>query len=114
MKAEDTVIKNFSPYWVTAEIHDVDGEVVCDEKYDMGKLLKSQAEISFKAGMEYGNKEAYESGVYNGYAEGLADGIKEVVNWINSTHLKKTVNYNEPNLIIPLRYWNSKLKEWRI
>ena len=48
------------------------------------------------------------------YELGRQDGIKEVVNWINSTHLKKTVNYNEPNLIIPLRYWNSKLKEWRI
>ena len=65
------------------------------------------AEKCYKAGIEYGNMESYESGVYNGHAEGLAEGIKLVVDWIEQ-------EAPAPNTILYIdkAEWQAKLKEW--
>jgi len=100
MEAKDTVIQSTydeTEYLDTLEIAQLQG------------TREAQAEISFKAGMEYGNKEAYECGVYNGHADGLAKGIKEVVDWIRS--------YSDIEIHINVHHeeeWQSKLKEWGI
>lgn len=44
--------------------------------------LRRQAEISFTAGMEKGNQEAYKIGIEDGKTEGVAEGIKEVVEYV--------------------------------
>ncbi len=90
-------------------------------------IAKAQAEISFKAGMEHGDKKAYECGVYNGEAEGLAKGIKEVVG-ISDPYLRslmemvvvmKNLNITPTettikNIMEIGRVWQAKKKEWEI
>ena len=73
-------------------------------------IAKAQAEISFKAGMEHGDKKAYECGVYNGEAEGLAKGIKEVVDWIKKYRSESTREFI--CLTFSREGFESKLKEW--
>ena len=77
-------------------------------------LAQDIYEFIFKAGMEYGNKEAYESGVHNGHAEGLAEGIKEVVEWIKEHEL---ISPDDSSIarFYPFYYIEEReLKEWGI
>ena len=99
MKASDTVM----PFSQIEAIDLKNAESnFTDALYD---VAREQAEISFKVGMEYSNKEAYNSGVYNGYAEGLACGIKEVVEWV----------HNHSGSLDGQRIeWHKQLKEWGI
>lgn len=71
----------------------------------------TQAEISFKAGVEFGNQESYEIGIDEGKTIGLADGIKTVVDWIENNN-----HYNDywDTIAIENNEWNTQLKEWGI
>ena len=98
MEAKDTVIKmeeiNDVAH-VGAEFHVTDGEVVCNEQYDLNKVLQKQAEISFKAGYESGwnDNKPYlpddnepwdrEQTVFeDGKKAGRQEGRKDVVEWL--------------------------------
>ena len=55
MEAKDTVMTDkemTNVGWVDAEFEDSSEGVVCNELYDIRKILEAQAEISFKAGMK--------------------------------------------------------------
>ena len=47
---------------------------------------------------------AYECGVYNGHADGVAEGIKEAVDWVIEQSWAMNKSEGEQ--------WESKLKEW--
>ncbi len=68
-------------------------------------ILNNVGRAIFKAGMEEGAKEAYECGVYNGKADGIAEGIKEVVEWIENNFLKRVVSEME---------WETQKKKWGV
>ena len=53
---------------------------------------------AFKAGVEHGNQLAYEIGVEEGKVIGIAEGIKEVVEWVERNKKIKLPKY--------------QLKEW--
>ena len=73
---------------------------------------KLMEEAIFKAGMREGAKEAYEAGVYNGEADGIAKGIKEVVEAMLDE------SYGDPRVTdfykINCFEWQAKLREWGI
>jgi len=80
----------------------VDGQIIVNGEIPCKSIMQ------LNDGIEYGNQQAYECGVYNGHAEGLAEGIKEVVDWIN----KRSDDYFY--ITIPQDEWQAKLKEWGI
>jgi len=92
------------------------------------QLLKTQAEISFKGGMEEeargghnsisyleglrdGDKQRYDIGVEDGKVEGVAEGIREVVEWIQKNH---RLEPEEGGVTVSQTEWQAKLKEWGI
>lgn len=63
-------------------------------------------EDAYRAGKEYGAKEGYECGVYNGKADGIAKGMRDVVAWLE--------NNFEPTVPMSLDYkkWHRQLGKW--
>jgi len=96
MEAKDTVLSN-------GRLLEIFGTPDFTER--QGR--EAQAEVSFKAGMESGNQKAYEIGVGDGKVEGIAKGIKEVLNAIHYAP-KSCAFYVRPE------EWQAKLKEWGI
>lgn len=99
MEAKDTVMKTIEelkPYHSIGKytVGDVGAEIlIAEDVWDIPKLLKAQAEISFKAGM------------------------REVVELVNEYALAK--NYLDGRLVIGdiviyEAFWQAKLKEWGI
>ena len=66
--------------------------------------FKHQAKISFNLGMETGNQKAYEIGVSDGKVGGIAEGIREVVEWLEQ--------YCPGSQIFKTTTGQAKLKEW--
>jgi len=119
MKAKDTVIKITKPivdeYSHTEKytVGDVDNSIIVREKeWDLDRLLQSQAKISFKAGMEYGNQKSYEIGVEEGKVIGIAEGIKEVVSKIGEFCYIWHDENNKAHISIDMKLWKDQLKEW--
>ena len=101
MKAEDTVMNQEQ----RNEVFDTGSfETVGDERI---AYCKAQAEVSFNAGYEAGNQQTYEIGVSDGKVEGVAEGIKEVVDSVNL--ILKLPSISVENIRI---LWQAKLKEW--
>ena len=91
-----------------------------DPKYFTHNMpeFRKIAEMSFKAGYEEGNKEAYEIGVADGKVEGVAEGMREVVEWVVycpkcGSYLPKNLNGSR-TLKCDYCKWDgqAKLKEW--
>ena len=61
--------------------------------YSIQGHLFAYGDRRFQEGKVAGNKEAYECGVYNGKADGIAEGMRDMVNWIDKTFQKDiTIN----------------------
>jgi len=115
MKAKDTVMtdgeleaeirKDYKDFTIKEQTPEIE-DVLCWTR-------EAQAEISFKAGMEYGNKKAYEIGVSDGKVEGIAEGIREVVEWVLIQDEGQMARAELGWLISP-DDWQAKLKEWGV
>ena len=113
MKAKDTVMSDevieelVDGFWQQPE------ERRLDPSAHKG-LLKTQAEISFKAGQKEGRKEMFLAGDSNGYLRG----IREVVEWVGkhateSIAVKDSDTSQEMNIrAISENEWQDELKEW--
>ena len=108
MEAEDTVMK-----W--NRLHEIllmhTEKDITDALWD---VAREQAEISFKAGMEYGDKEAYECGIYNGKADGIAEGIQDAVELAMSCNVLCDKKSAEENNCAACKLFWDKLKEWGV
>ena len=97
VEAKDTVLKI---KWASKEI-----------QRDQDRVLLKQAEVSFKAGYEQGEKDSLDAeGWCDGFDKGKKAGIKEVVKWINKT-FTNTITKNQ---MTATNTWQTKLKEWGI
>ena len=84
MKAEDTIKNNPQYKEIMFQAYQLFSE---GKEFKLTQdNIDTIIEISFKAGMEEGNQKAYECGVYNGKAEGIAEGLNEAVEWIELQH----------------------------
>ena len=104
MKVTKTVMDDYS-HTEKYEVGDMDNPITVKEReWDLDRLLEAQAEISFKAGREEENTQAYHVGLY----DGLLRGRREVAEWLEEQNLTTS------GLIahIKLLDWQAKLKEW--
>jgi len=86
-----------------------DRKVIISKPDDLIKEARSEAKAdAFKEGMEYGNQKSYDIGVCDGKVDGVAEGIREVVEWINKELILcgSGVDSREK--------WEAKRKEWGI
>ena len=94
----------------------ITGGIYGDKKvyYDCTCGREHQAELSFKAGMAYGNEKAYEIGLAEGKVEGIAEGIKEVVEFVATKRVAgfTLIEGVGKGICIPDNIWKAKLKEW--
>ena len=99
MKAEETVMNpnELTNSW-NAGSRSEDGTTAIE------RIAKDQAEISFNVGKQVG----FEIGVEQGKVGGIAEGMKEVVEWINDTDILIMLSPRKR------RDWHFKLKEWRL
>ena len=77
MEAKDTMMSESEMHkagWVNAEFKDTPNGVVCDEIYDIRKILLAQAEISFRAGYEQGQNDAWDEQQHDRDREEIPDG----------------------------------------
>lgn len=111
MEAKDTVIDTSKTCGAIGHCHKCQREIA-----------QAQAEITWKARepeIKAGNQKAYEIGVEDGKVEGIAIGIKKVVEWIiqYKTYETYTCGSDEEKrdiVTFPWRLWQAKLKEWGI
>ncbi len=104
-------------------------ERALDEVYKLGRReaildMEKQVADAYKAGLAEGDKERYDIGVEDGKVEGVAEGIREVVEWIPELIKKikdamwedgwgvKGVIYEGPLDSLVRRAIKTQLKKW--
>ena len=105
MEAKDTVMSDEEVEQFVLKLY--------NSPYLLVQMVEVIKKISFKAGMEYGNKKAYEIGVSDGKVEGIAEGIREVVEWVLIQDEGQMARAELGWLISP-DDWQAKLKEWGV
>ena len=122
MEAKDTVMKDEEIAGITQKILGDELPELNDYNWTVSDveraIAQAQAEISFKAGQEQSTVIAELDAMERGYQAGKEDGIKEVVEWIETHQLikpdKDSLTRFEPFYQIgekELRKWLSSLEK---